>query len=367
MFALAPDMTWDRWDRTIKIMALGLCVPMTATSKERIYALVLVMVTSLAFFGVKGGLFTLLTGGTSHVIGPEGEGLGDNNALALALCLTLPLVNYVRIQSLSRTSRIVSAVAMILIVIAILGTYSRGGLIGLGMVGVYFLWKSRQRIAIAMFAVVALVAAFQFMPPQWLARMETIGTAQNDASFQDRLDAWQVALNIAAARPLIGGGLGASERSDIYSRFRSQGSINAQNAQAAGRSEPINAPRAYHSIYFQVLGDNGYPGLLLFLALLILTWRYLAQIRRATRGVAEHAWAFDLATMMQVSLFSYAVAGAGLSMAYYDMPYLFMGIAIAIRQIVRGAKIENSEPQLRHALVAELAGRARWTGLKPTA
>ncbi len=356
IFSLAPDISWDRWDRTIKIMTLGLCVPMTATTRERIFALVLVMVTSLGFFGVKGGLFTLLTGGTSRVMGPEGEGLGDNNALALALCLALPLLNYIRLQAMARTSQILSSVAMVLTVFAILGTYSRGGLIGLGVVGIYFLWKSKQRVSIAILALVVFAAAFQFMPPRWLDRMETIQTAQSDASFQDRLGAWNVALNIAAARPLTGSGLGAGERSDVYFRFSPEKSLYRQQAIATGNPDTANLPRAYHSIYFQALGDNGYPGLLLFLALLVLTWRYLTQIRRATRNDAELAWAFDLASMIQVSLVSYAVAGAGLSMAYYDVPYLFMGLAIAMRELVVVPKTRLPERQFGHAPVAGAVG-----------
>jgi probable O-glycosylation ligase (exosortase A-associated) len=329
VFSLAPEMSWDRWERALKTMALGFCVPMIMTSKERIHALVLVIAISLSYFGIKGGLFTLLTGGGSHVLGPVDSGLADNNYLALAFCLTLPLLNYVRLQSLARITRITAAAAMVLVSIAVLGTYSRGGLIGLVIIGGYLLWTAKRRIPIAILVLVAGLAALQFMPQQWLERMETLDAAQQDTSFQDRLEAWGVARNIAAARPLVGSGLGASERSDVFIRFRPQG---------AGTTEPNLSALAYHSIYFQVLGDNGYPGLLLFLMLLVLTWRCLSQIRKAARDVPAQVWAFDLASMIQVSMVSYMIAGAALSMAYYDLPYLFMGIAIATREIVLDAE-----------------------------
>jgi probable O-glycosylation ligase (exosortase A-associated) len=169
------------------------------------------------------------------------------------------------------------------------------------------------------------------MPQQWLERMETIAAAQQDASFQDRLEAWGTARNIAAARPLVGSGLGAGESSDVFTRFRPQSGVGG-----ASTGPDLNA-LAYHSIYFQVLGDNGYPGLLLFVMLLVLTWRCLAQVRKTAREVPGQIWAFNLATMIQVSMAAYMVAGAALSMAYYDLPYLFMGIAIAMREIVRDA------------------------------
>jgi probable O-glycosylation ligase (exosortase A-associated) len=337
LFSLAPEITWDRWDRTIKTMALGLLIPIAMTDRNRIHALILVAAVSLSYFGIKGGGFTLLTGGASHVLGPPASELADNNNLAVALCMTLPLLNYLRLQSLARPARIASTIAMVLVSIAVLGTYSRGGLVGLGIMGAYLLWTSKQRIPLAILSVLALTAAFHFMPQAWLARMDTIETAEQDASFQDRLDAWRVALNIAAQHPLTGSGFGASERSDIYTRFSPENSIYVE------RNTRIGA-HAYHSIYFQVLGDHGYPGLVLFLGLLALTWRCLGRVRRATRRIPEQAWAFDLAAMLQVSLITYAVAGAALSMAYYDLPYIFMGIAIALRETVETAATGKKPP-----------------------
>jgi len=334
LFSLAPDLTWDRWERTLKVMILGLCIPWAMTDRYRLHALVLVIAVSLCFFGVKGGLFTLVTGGVGRVEGSADSPLGDNNYLALALCLVLPLLNYIRLQSQARISRILAAITMALVAIAILGTYSRGGFIGLSILVIYFLWRSRHRIAIGIAVICLALAARAFLPPDWTARMETIRTAQSDESFQERLDAWHTALNIASQRPFVGSGMGASESADVYARFMPLDSIYIQRAKGRPLTASDIGALAYHSIYFQVLGDNGYPGLFLFITLLVLTWRCLGQVRRAARGKAGLVWAADLASMMQLALLSYAVAGAALSMAYYDMPYLFMGIAIALREIV---------------------------------
>jgi probable O-glycosylation ligase (exosortase A-associated) len=238
------------------------------------------------------------------------------------------------LQSEERIARILASIAMLLVTIAILGTYSRGGLIGLSILVFYFLWRSRRRILIGIAVLCLALAARAFLPPDWTARMETIRSARSDESFQERLDAWRTALNIASERPLVGSGMGASESADVYARFMPRDSIYIQHAPGRPLTTADIGALAYHSIYFQVLGDNGYPGLILFLGMLVLTWRCFAQVRRAARGNAELAWAYDLATMIQLSLISYAVAGSALSMAYYDMPYLFIGIAIALREIV---------------------------------
>lgn len=339
--SLAPEIAWERWSRTIKIMTLGLLIPTVITDKNRIHSLILIIAISISYFGIKGGAFTLLTGGDFHVFGPPDSELADNNNLALALCMTLPLLNYIRLQSCSRVSRVSATIAMMFDAVAVLGTYSRGGLVGLGIMGTYLIWKSKHRILVGALAGVAIVIASQYMPGVWVSRMHTIGQADEDASFKQRLDAWKVALNIVEARPLIGSGPGASERPRVYAQFSPPDSVYLERAEKM-QVQPVIGAHAYHSIYFQVLGDNGFPGLFLFLGLLGITWIYLGQIRRSTAGKPEESWAFDLATMTQVSMVSYLVAGAALSMAYYDMPYLFMGIAIAMRNVVRDTPGEQT-------------------------
>jgi putative inorganic carbon (HCO3(-)) transporter len=322
LFALAPEISWERWDRTIKIMALGLVVAGMATNQIRIHALVWVIVLSLAYFGVKGGIFTLMTGGGSRVVGVEVTGLGDNNYLALALCTIVPLMNYLRMHSKWRSVRIGAVAAMGLVVIAIIGTYSRGGLIGLAITCGYLWWKSRQKILIALLGLIVAIPAIQFMPESWHLRMSTIESAEQDASFQGRLQAWQFAVNAAVSRPFTGAGFSSTESTPVFNTYYHDPSGDRVQGHAA------------HSIYFQVLGDHGFIGLALYLGMLATTWWYLAVIRRASYGEPQLEWAQDLAAMMQVSLVAFMVAGAALSMAYYDMLFLLMGMSIALRQLV---------------------------------
>lgn len=320
--SLAPELAWERLDRTLKIMALGLLVASIMTNQVRIHALIWVIVLSLGYFGAKGGAFTLLTGGGSHVVGADTTGLGDNNLLALALCTIVPLMNYLRMQSDWRSVRWGMTAAMALVVVGIIGTYSRGGMIGLALMGGYLWWKSKQKILIAALGLVILIPTIQFMPESWHARMATIESAEQDRSFQGRLQAWRFAINVAEIRPFLGAGFAGSEKTDVF---------NTYYHDPEGEIVPGHAA---HSIYFQVLGDHGVVGLVIYLALLATTWRYLAAIRRRARLTPDMAWAGDLASMMHVSLVAFMVAGAGLSMAYYDMIFLLIGISIALRQLV---------------------------------
>jgi O-antigen ligase len=85
---------------------------------------------------------------------------------------------------------------------------------------------------------------------------------------------------------------------------------------------------AAHSIYFQVLGEHGYIGLFIYLAII---WACLRYCRRIARNRDEDVeWPRRLARAIQVSLFAFFVGGAALSMAYYD---LFVILAFLLPQV----------------------------------
>jgi probable O-glycosylation ligase (exosortase A-associated) len=130
-FALQRDFSYIQWLRTIKTLILALAILAIATTKGRIQAIVWVIVLSLGYYGVKGGGFTILTGGHSHVFGPEQSMIEDNNDLGLALVMILPFMSYLRVTSRERFVRLGLVAAMGLTLTAIIGTYSRGALVAL--------------------------------------------------------------------------------------------------------------------------------------------------------------------------------------------------------------------------------------------
>jgi probable O-glycosylation ligase (exosortase A-associated) len=91
-------------------------------------------------------------------------------------------------------------------------------------------------------------------------------------------------------------------------------------------------PIAAHSIYFQVLGEHGWVGLSLFVALWIMVWRKAAALRREAKGRDEYRWVYHLSGMIQVSLVGYAVGGAFLSLAYFDLPYNILVVVLVIQR-----------------------------------
>jgi probable O-glycosylation ligase (exosortase A-associated) len=315
-FAADPDWSWPLWNRTVKIYAFVFLVMAMTRSKARVHAMIWVLVVSLGFYGAKGGVFTLISGGNYHVNGPDGTIIGDNNQLALALVMCLPLVYYLAQNSNNRWLCLGFNLSFPLQVATVLGSYSRGGVISLIVVLGVFWKRSRHKLIILLAGAVVLGGLLSFMPPSFYARMDSVQNAQSDQSFSGRLVSWQVAFRYASDHFPFGAGFAGPQRPAIYNYYF-----------------PGKVAFAAHSIYFQALGEHGFPGLILYLMIAIQALRNARLVVRRCRGWPELGWMGDLASMIEVALVGFYIGGAALSMAYYDGLLLLQGITSVLRQM----------------------------------
>jgi len=316
-FSLDVAVALPMWERVMKIQLMIFVSLYVLYSKQHVQVLMWIMAGSVAFYGAKGGLFTLREGGEFRVFGPPGSFIEENNALALATIMTLPLLYYLFLRSTKRLLRWGLLATMVLCSFSALGSYSRGGFLAFGAAIVFFWWKGRRKLVSGLALAMLVPVAIGYMPEKWMARMSSIQQYDQDASSLGRINAWTMAVNLANDRPLVGGG------------------FEAFTERAFGKYAPDPSDvHAAHSIYFQILGDHGYAGLALFLLLWILVWRDASWIIRHSRSQGELKWAFDLARMTQVSLVGYFVGGAFLSLAYYDVPYNLVVALILTRVLV---------------------------------
>jgi probable O-glycosylation ligase (exosortase A-associated) len=315
LFAAYPDHAQWKWDRTIKILLFNGFVTLgLITTRQRLDALIWVIVLSLGFFALKGAVFTILTGGIYRLQGPAGSFIADNNQFAMALLMTVPLVRYLQLGARSRWLRLGLLALLVSFLVAVLGTYSRGAMIGLAVTAVALLVKSRHRMRLAFVAGLALAAAVQFMPAHWHDRIESILAYEEDASAQGRFASWRYALEVARAHPVVGGG---------FEIFRGN-----QVATEAGY-------RSAHSIYFEALGEHGWVGLGLFLALGVGAYLTARSVIRRAGDDPGLSWAKDLAAMLQVSIAAYAIAGLFLNLATFDLYYHLIAIVVIASALVR--------------------------------
>lgn len=323
-YAIDYASSYELWDRHIKTVALGLCVMGMANSKVRIQALLWMLVLSIDYYAVKGGGYFLVSGGSadSPVFGPEETMIDDNNHLALAILITIPILYYLRSTTQSPLMKAVCLFVIGISVIAIVGTYSRGGFVGLVVVGVAFLVTARRRFGALLMAATLALAVVTIAPPDWVARIAGIQKFSKDKSSIDRIAAWKTSWNLAVDRPLIGGGISAIETPNTYVKYRDK----ADKTEADGR--------AAHSIYFQLLGDLGFPALFVYLAMIAAGMYNLVRVQFMTRGVEDLGWANLLSRMMLVSFVGFLTAGAFLSMAYYDGFLCILALTVALRSVV---------------------------------
>jgi probable O-glycosylation ligase (exosortase A-associated) len=324
-------------------MLLAMAVAAMATTKVRIQAVVWVLVLSLGYLAVKGGGFMLLTGGRHKIFGPADSMIGDNNHLGLALVVLLPLIGYLRMSSQRSWIRWACLGVMTLDVFAVLGTYSRGALLALAAMAATYAVKSRYGLVLIVTAGVLVGVLPSVMPSAWFERMSTIQSAGEDASFEGRVAAWKTSVNIAMARPLVGGGFAAVELDEVARAYQSEGSLS-------------DRARAAHSIFFEVLGDLGFVGLGLYLVVLASSWIHTSLALAATRGRPELAWANGLARMLQASLVGLMVGGSALSMAYYDGFLVIFALAASLLRVVRSpASAGAAAPGWRRVIAHQAA------------
>jgi len=139
------------------------------------------------------------------------------------------------------------------------------------------------------------------VPGKWFERMNTIGTYQEDNSAMSRIETWRFATELGMSRPFTGGG---------FEAFRA----NPSDFDA-------------HSVYFGLLGEQGFIALGVFLILVAVTWRHLNRIRRQARRTPAFEWHGRCAGMLQVSIFGYLANGLTLNHQYFDLFYLIIALS----------------------------------------
>lgn len=324
MFAWAPEFAWQELDKVAKIILMTIVATMLIYGKDRIYALLLVIGFSIGFYGVKGGIFTILTGGANRVQGPESTFIGGNTFLGLALVMVFPLlIVLARMEDRLWLKRALLWTGWFCALSAVF-TYSRGALLGLAVVLPLLFLKTNKKFLVLVAVVPIILFGKDLLPDKLVNRAETIETYQEDNSAMQRIRAWNVAWHIALDRPLTGAGF-EFEYSPNEQRWFSY--MDPKYLQYGPKTHSA------HSIYFQVLGQHGFIGLGLFLALLITGVFRLWKLSMQAKSVAGAEWIGHAATGLYIGTLGYMISGAFLNLAYFDLMYIYIALgAILMRE-----------------------------------
>ncbi|HEY1092172.1 MAG TPA: putative O-glycosylation ligase, exosortase A system-associated [Burkholderiaceae bacterium] len=324
-----PQIVGDRMLFVAKIQLMIFVTLMLIRGREQIEHLIWVITFSVGFYGIKGGIWTVTTGGGGRVWGPPGGMIEGNNELGLALVILLPFMYYLHQVAQRKWLRYALMACLTLMVFSILGSQSRGALLGLLAMAFVLGLKGNKPVQTSLILIALLAAAVAFMPDSWTDRMDTITSYQEDGSAMSRIYTWKTLWNLALDRPLVGAGF-ATDNPIVFARYAPAG---VGNYTAGG------AIFVAHSIYFQALGEHGFPGLFLYVMLGVMTWRMAGRLARECKDDPEYAsWVPLLMRMAQVSLIGFATGGAFLTLVHFDLPYYIVAIVVLVAATVRERK-----------------------------
>jgi putative inorganic carbon (hco3(-)) transporter len=307
---------WTQWFEVSKTYLMLIVLALLIYEKNSIQALVLVLVGSIAFYGFKGGIFTILTGGSERVWGAPGSVIHGNNEIGLGLVMIVPFLTYYYGLSRSFLGRMGIAMLIALCFVAVLGTQSRGAAVALGAMAFFLSAKSKHPFVAVGGLILASLLAFMLMPDSWTDRMMTITNHEGDGSAMSRLSTWQMILNLASDRPIVGAGF-ALDNTMIYLKYHASYQIG-------------DIPYGPHSIYFQALGEHGFVGFSLYVSLLISTWWTFGKLANRFKAIETEQWAAQLCRMAQVGLLGFCAGGAFLGLMHWDVPFYLVALCIIL-------------------------------------
>ena len=328
-YADLPLEAWTKWDWVWKAMAFAIFLPFTLRTKLRLEAAFLFLTLSAAAIVIVGGIKTVLSGGGYGVLNlmvDNNSGLYESSTISTIAVAIIPLILwFTRFGTIFPPDwrvKLFSAGLVFACLLMPIGTEARTGLVCIAVLGLLMLRDAKRRLLYIAGAALIGLAAIPFLPTSFTSRMETIQGFQGDESAGTRLAVWGWTWNYALDHPM-GGGF------EAYRQNRIQ--VQTVNTRTSGEAQVVTAQsmadegRAYHSAYFEMLGEQGFPGLLLFLLIHGIGLVRMEIVRRRyRRAEGEDAWISPLATALQNFQLVYLVGALFVGMAYQPFVYLML-------------------------------------------
>ena len=299
----------------------------------------------LLVIGLSLGAEAAKQGWAGLLLRPGGENintipfLGDNNIVAVGMLMLLPVLVAVARTSKRRWARLGHRLVAIGVLYRSLSTYSRGGFLACAAVGGMYVLRSRHRLAAMLIVVTVAAGIAPVMPDAFWARIDTIfaDADERDRSATGRLHFWSVAVDMARAHPLLGvGHWGYNHAYDAFDPTRGD----------------FGQSRSVHSVWFGLLAELGYPGLLLFLCILLAHWGAIRTVRLASQRNAVPAELGHYAFALEASLVAFVVGGTFLPIHYNEMVWQFFALGIALHRACGTAEVSADHEGVRNVPIS---------------
>lgn len=319
-----------KWSWVWKALLWGIFLPLTLRTKLRIEALALTLVLCASSLIITGGIKTLASGGgygSMRLLVSDNTGLYEGSIISCVAIAIIPIILYLaKFGTIFPPDWRVKTFAYALCFACLLvpvGTEARTGLICIAVLGVLMLRFTNHRFAYIALACGGLLVATQFLPSSFTERMSTIKEYKTDESASTRVAVWKWTWEYAKDHP-FGGGFDAYRGNVI--RYDRQ-----DTAEEGDGSQSIkDKSRAYHSSYFEMLGEQGYLGLIIWLLMHLIGIVQMEKLYRKYKRTerADMDWVSPLAVALQNAQIIYLVGALFVGIAF--QPFIYMIIALQI-------------------------------------
>jgi len=330
-----PVEAQEKWSWVWKALAFAVFLPLTLRTRLRIEALLLFMILSLASIVIVGGIKTIFSGGgygELNLMVTNNTGLYEGSIISAVAISVIPVILWLMkhgtIFPPDARVRLFGAGLIFACLLIPVGTTARTGLLCIGLLAILMLRDVKRRVLYICAIGLAGVAVVPLLPSSYTKRMDTIRSYQGDESASTRLAVWKWTLDYATSNP-FGGGFNAYLQNNVrYDLTKVEGS--AQNA-SVEKQVTTDRARAYHSSYFEMLGEQGWPGLFLWLGINVAGLLRMEALRRRYRKPDDPLhWGGQLAGALQHGHLIYLLGGAFVGIAFNPFLYQMMAAQIGL-------------------------------------
>lgn len=331
-----PVEAATKWDWVWKALVFAIFFPLTLTTRLRIEGAALVMVLTVSAIIISAGMKTALGGGgyeNLYFFVNDNSGLYESSTLATVAVAIIPLILwFTRHGTVFAPDWRVKLFAYSLVFACLLipvGTEARTGLLCIAVLGLLILRDVKRRMVFILVGAALGLLALPFLPQSYYDRMSTINSPEGDESASTRVAVWQWTLDYASENP-FGGGFDAYRGNKFT--YAMPVTEKAGNNVAVTIREVTDEGRAYHSAIFEMLGEQGWPGLILWLWLQLLGVWQMERLRRRWRGrsASGEQWQAPLASALQFGQIIYLVGSVFQGIAYQPFILLLIGLQCAL-------------------------------------
>ena len=361
-----PIEAATKWDWVWKALLFAIFLPLTLTTRARIEGLALVLLLSVATIVIGTGMKTILGGGGYQNLKffvNDNSGIYESSTLATVAIGLIPMLWwFVKHGTIFRPHWLVTGFAVALTFAALLvpiGTEARTGLLCIAALGGLMLRYTKQRFLFIAGAGVLGLTALPFLPQSYHERMATLAQPSGDESASTRIAVWEWTIDYVAQKPL-GGGFDAFRGNKfnyvmpVKQTDRNTTTVTYQPVEDKGR--------AYHSSFFEMLGEQGWPGLIIWLALHLIGLWQMERIQRRWKNAEAEAerWIAPLAAALQMGALIYLVGATFQGIAYQPVMLMLVGLQIGLNTYC--ARIDSARGLLERSALRKQAIAAKMGG-----